>query len=43
MRANPTIAGVVASFTTTNNFTAFANTAGLSWAGNAAFTASIEL
>jgi len=43
MRANPTIDGVAASFTTTNNFTAFANTAGLSWAGNAAFTASIEL
>jgi hypothetical protein len=43
MRANPTIAGVVASFTSTNNFTAFANTAGGSWAGNAAYTASIEL
>lgn len=43
MRANPTIGGVVASFTTTNNFTAFANTAGLSWAGNVAYTASIEL
>jgi hypothetical protein len=44
MRANPTIASVVAaSFTTTNNFTAFANTLGFSWAGNAAFTASIEL
>ena len=43
MRANPTIAGLVASFTTTNNFTAFANTAGSSWAGNAAYTASIEL
>ena len=43
MRANPTIAGVTASFTSTNNFTTFANTAGLSWAGNAAYTASIEL
>jgi len=43
MRADPTIAGVAASFVTTNNFTAFANTAGLSWAGNAVFTAAIEL
>ena len=43
MRATPTIAGVTASFTTVNNFTAFANTAGLSWAGNLAFTAAIEL
>ena len=43
MRANPTIGGVVASFTSTNNFTTFANTAGASWAGSSAYTASIEL
>ena len=43
MRAAPTIVGVTASFTTTDNFTSFANTAGLSWAGNNAYTASIEL
>ena len=43
MRANPTIAGVTASFTSTNNFTTFANTAGSSWAGPSAYTASIEL
>jgi hypothetical protein len=43
MRANPTIAGVAAAFTSTNNFTTFANTAGSSWAGPAAYTASIEL
>jgi hypothetical protein len=43
MRANPAIAGVTASFTSTNNFTTFANTAGSSWAGPSAYTASIEL
>jgi hypothetical protein len=43
MRANPTIAGVAASFTSTDNFTTFANTAGSSWAGPSAYTASIEL
>ena len=43
MRAAPTIVGVTASFTTTDNFTSFANTAGASWAGNNAYTASIEL
>tara|TARA_R110000868_G_scaffold31638_5_gene115922 strand:+ start:8708 stop:10066 length:1359 start_codon:yes stop_codon:yes gene_type:complete len=43
MRANPTIAGLAASFTSANNFTTFANTLGASWAGPAAYTASIEL
>jgi hypothetical protein len=43
MRANPAIAGVTASFTSTNNFTTFDNTAGSSWAGPSAYTESIEL
>ena len=43
MRASPTIAGVAASFTSTNNFTTFANTLGSSWAGPISYTASIEL
>ena len=43
MRANPTIAGLAASFTSANNFTTFANTLGASWAGPGAYTASIEL
>ena len=43
MRANPTITGVTASYTTANNFTAFANTLGSSWTGNFPYTASVEL
>jgi hypothetical protein len=43
MRATPSIAGITASFSSPANVTAFFNTAGSSWAGNTAYTASAEL
>ena len=43
MRATPSIAGITASFSSPLNVTAFFNTAGSSWAGGNAYTASAEL